>query len=109
MPSAEAVNAELRAFGDLVPDVPDHHAEMGYTEQRGQIPMTLPPVPESGRRANRMAELTSKAPRRVWRVVRESARRGATSQTLPRRAPYSRRERTHIKGRPCPTVTAHVF
>jgi hypothetical protein len=45
MPSAERVNAELAALGDLVPDVPDHHAEMGYAEQRGQIPMTLPPVP----------------------------------------------------------------
>ena len=44
MPSGELVNQELRAMGDLVPDVPDHHAEMGYTEQRGQIPMTLPPV-----------------------------------------------------------------
>jgi len=48
MPSAEAVNAELAAMGDLVPDVPDHHQEMGFTEQRGQIPMTLPPVPEAG-------------------------------------------------------------
>jgi hypothetical protein len=45
MPSAERVNAELAALGDLVPDVPDHHAEMGYAEQRGQIPMTRPPVP----------------------------------------------------------------
>ena len=45
MPSGEAVNAHLRAMGDLVPDVPDHHAEMGLTEQRGQIPVTLPPVP----------------------------------------------------------------
>ena len=43
MPSAEAVNAELRAMGDVVPDVPDHHAEIGFTEQRGQIPMTPPP------------------------------------------------------------------
>ena len=53
MPSAEAVNAHLHAMGDLVPDVPDHHAEIGCTEQRGQIPMTLPPVPvprpEAGR------------------------------------------------------------
>ena len=48
MPSAEAVNAHLRAFGDLVPDVPDHHQEMGEPEQRGQIPLTLPPVPEAG-------------------------------------------------------------
>jgi hypothetical protein len=50
MPSAELVNAELAALGDLVPDVPDHHAELGtaYAEQRGQIPVTLPPVPESG-------------------------------------------------------------
>ena len=49
MPSAELVNQELRAMGDLVPDgIPDHHQEMGYTEQRGQIPITLPPVPEAG-------------------------------------------------------------
>ena len=48
MPSAEAVNAELAAMGDLVPDVPDHHQETGFTEQRGQIPMTLPPPPEAG-------------------------------------------------------------
>jgi hypothetical protein len=49
MPSGEAVNAHLRAMGDLVPDgIPDHHQEMGEPEQRGQIPMTLPPVPEAG-------------------------------------------------------------
>ena len=48
MPSAELVNAELAAIGDLVPDVPDHHAELGEPEQRGQIPVTLPPVPEAG-------------------------------------------------------------
>jgi hypothetical protein len=48
MPSAELVNAELAAMGDLVPSVPDHHAEMGFTEQRGQIPMTLPPPPDAG-------------------------------------------------------------
>ena len=49
MPSAEAVNAELRAMGDLVPDgVPDHHQEMGEPQRPGQIPMTLPPVPEAG-------------------------------------------------------------
>lgn len=47
MPSGELVNQELRAMGDVVPDVPDHHAEIGYTEQRGQIPMTLPPAPEA--------------------------------------------------------------
>ena len=47
MPSAETVNAHLR---DLcpVPDVPDHHAEMGEPEQRGQIPATLPPPKEAG-------------------------------------------------------------
>lgn len=46
MPSGELVNEELRAMGDLVPDgIPDHYAETGSTEQRGQIPMTLPPVP----------------------------------------------------------------
>ena len=49
MPSAEAVNAHLRAMGDVVPDgIPDHHQELGEPEQRGQIPMTLPPVPEAG-------------------------------------------------------------
>jgi hypothetical protein len=31
MPSGERVNAELRAMGDPVPDVPDHAAEMGET------------------------------------------------------------------------------
>jgi hypothetical protein len=54
MPSAEAVNAELRALGDLVPDgIPDHHQEIGEPEQRGQIPATLPPVPgdDAGRSA----------------------------------------------------------
>src|SRR5689334_21424765 len=50
--------------------------------------------PELAGRLDRMAELTGTAPRRVWRVVRESARRGVTSQTFPRRAPYSRHERT---------------
>jgi hypothetical protein len=51
MPAAEAVNAHLRAMGDLVPDVPDHHAEIGLEEQRGQIPLTLPPpAPEGDRR-----------------------------------------------------------
>jgi hypothetical protein len=55
MPSAEAVNAELRALGDVVPSVPDHHTELGtgYAEERGQVPVTLPPVlearPEPGR------------------------------------------------------------
>ena len=29
MPSGERVNAELRAVGDKVPDVPDHAAAMG--------------------------------------------------------------------------------
>jgi hypothetical protein len=48
MPSAELVNQHLAAMGDLVPSVPDHHAEMGLEEQRGQIPMTLPPAPEAG-------------------------------------------------------------
>jgi hypothetical protein len=45
MPSAEEVNAHLAAMGDLVPDVPNHHQEIGEPEQRGQIPATLPPVP----------------------------------------------------------------
>jgi hypothetical protein len=86
MPSGEAVNAHLRAMGDLVPDgIPDHHQEMGYTEQRGQIPMTLPPVPESGRRAHRMADLMSKAPRRAWRVVKRV--RPAGRGTCPSRVP----------------------
>jgi len=31
MPSPERVDAELRAMGDVVPDVPDHAAEMGET------------------------------------------------------------------------------
>jgi len=53
MPAAEAVNAHLRAMGDLVPDVPDHHAEIGFTEQRGQIPVTLPPVPEARQERSR--------------------------------------------------------
>jgi hypothetical protein len=48
MPSAEAVNAHLRAMGGLVPSVPDHHQEMGEPQQRGQIPATLPPPPEAG-------------------------------------------------------------
>ena len=34
MPSGERVNAELRAMGDTVPDVPDHAAEMGETGER---------------------------------------------------------------------------
>jgi hypothetical protein len=29
MPSGERVNAELRAMGDVVPDVPDHPTAMG--------------------------------------------------------------------------------
>ena len=51
MPSAEAVNAALAALGVLVPDVPDHHAELGagYAEQRSQVPVTLPPVLGTGR------------------------------------------------------------
>jgi hypothetical protein len=48
MPSAQRVNEELAALGDVVPDVTDHHAEMGCPEQRGQIPMSLPPVPDAG-------------------------------------------------------------
>ena len=36
MPSAERVNAELRAMGDTVPDVPDHAAEMGETGLAGE-------------------------------------------------------------------------
>jgi hypothetical protein len=49
MPSAERVNQELRAMGDLVPDsIPDHHQEMGEPEQRGQIPEAMPPIPEAG-------------------------------------------------------------
>ena len=35
MPSGDRVNAELRAMGDLVPDVPDHAAEMGETGVAG--------------------------------------------------------------------------
>ena len=31
MPTGELVNGELRAMGDVVPDVPDHTAEMGET------------------------------------------------------------------------------
>jgi hypothetical protein len=31
MPSPDRVNAELGALGDMVPDVPDHAAEMGET------------------------------------------------------------------------------
>jgi hypothetical protein len=36
MPSGERVNAELRAMGDTVPDVPDHAAEMGETGLAGE-------------------------------------------------------------------------
>ena len=36
MPSGELVNAELRAMGDIVPDVPDHAAEMGEAGVAGQ-------------------------------------------------------------------------
>jgi hypothetical protein len=36
MPSAERVNAELAALGDMVPDVPDHAAEMGQTGLAGE-------------------------------------------------------------------------
>ena len=36
MPSGERVNAELRAMGDVVPDVPDHAAEMGETGLAGE-------------------------------------------------------------------------
>ncbi len=47
MPSAERVNAELAALGDLVPDLPNHDHEMGtgYPDLRGQVPVTLPPDP----------------------------------------------------------------
>jgi hypothetical protein len=48
MPSAELVNQHLAAMGDVVPSVLDHHQEMGEPQQTGQIPMTLPPVPEAG-------------------------------------------------------------
>jgi hypothetical protein len=36
MPSGERVDAELRAMGDVVPDVPDHAAEMGETGLAGE-------------------------------------------------------------------------
>ena len=36
MPSAERVNAALAALGDVVPDVPDHAAEMGETGVGGE-------------------------------------------------------------------------
>jgi hypothetical protein len=36
MPSGERVNAELAAIGDVVPDVPDHAAEMGQTGLTGE-------------------------------------------------------------------------
>jgi hypothetical protein len=36
MPSGERVDAELRAMGDVVPDVPDHAAEMGQTGVAGE-------------------------------------------------------------------------
>jgi hypothetical protein len=35
MPSAERVNAELAAMGDVVPDVPDHAAEIGESGVAG--------------------------------------------------------------------------
>jgi hypothetical protein len=35
-PSGERVNAELAAMGDLIPDVPDHAAEMGQTGLAGE-------------------------------------------------------------------------
>jgi hypothetical protein len=56
MPSAEKVNALLGAKPDQpgapcpdVPDVPDHDHEIGagHPDLRGQIPMSLPPVPEA--------------------------------------------------------------
>jgi hypothetical protein len=60
------------------------------------------PGPSRARRVRELSDwlaaLTGTAPRRVWRVVRKSARRGVASQTSPRRVPYSRRERTLIKG-----------
>jgi hypothetical protein len=43
MPSGQLVDAELRAMGDVVPDVPDHAAEMaqtglaGVTGERGVV------------------------------------------------------------------------
>jgi hypothetical protein len=36
MPSPEQVDVELRAMGDMVPDVPDHAAEMGETGVAGE-------------------------------------------------------------------------
>jgi hypothetical protein len=36
MPSGELVDAELRAMGDVVPDVPDHAAEMGESGVAGE-------------------------------------------------------------------------
>jgi hypothetical protein len=36
MPSAERVLEELSALGDVVPDVPDHAAEMDQTGMAGQ-------------------------------------------------------------------------
>jgi hypothetical protein len=36
MPSGELVNAELRAMGDVLPDVPDHPTEMGETGVGGE-------------------------------------------------------------------------
>jgi hypothetical protein len=35
MPGGELVNAELRAMGDVVPDLPDHFAEMAQTGLAG--------------------------------------------------------------------------
>jgi hypothetical protein len=53
-------------------------------------------VAELPGRLDRRAELTSTAPRRVWRVVRESARRGVTPQTSRQGAPHSRPEKNLI-------------
>ena len=36
MPSGERVDAELRAMGDVVPDVPDHAGEMRETGPVGE-------------------------------------------------------------------------
>ena len=37
MPTGELVNGELRAMGDVVPDVPDHNSEMAETGERGVV------------------------------------------------------------------------
>ena len=51
-----------------------------WPAHRGPLaPLQHPP--ELADRLDRMAELTGTAPRRAWRVVRESARRGVTSRT----------------------------